>query len=137
MSPEQARFEYPDNAGYPDGMGYLDEGTARSVAGDAAAVFAIPSTDAETDIEVRAEATAYRAVSGGQEVAVMHIVRDGGMVTIRSTVVDPEARDRGIGTSLIEHVLDEIRGNGERIRIQCAEVARFVALHPEYADLVA
>jgi hypothetical protein len=34
MSGDGARFEYPDEAGYPDGMGVLHEGTED--AGDAA-----------------------------------------------------------------------------------------------------
>jgi hypothetical protein len=28
MTTRQNDFEYPDIAGYPDGMGFLDEGTA-------------------------------------------------------------------------------------------------------------
>ena len=38
---DKARFEFPDEAGYPDGTGFLDEGTAenghenREKAGDA------------------------------------------------------------------------------------------------------
>lgn len=32
MSSKHASFEYPDEAGYPDGMGYLDEGTAHEQA---------------------------------------------------------------------------------------------------------
>lgn len=28
-------FEYPDTAGYPDGKGFLDEGTAETAAGSA------------------------------------------------------------------------------------------------------
>jgi hypothetical protein len=35
MSGDGARFEYPDEAGYPDGMGVLHEGTED--AGDGAA----------------------------------------------------------------------------------------------------
>jgi hypothetical protein len=38
MSADGARFEYPDEAGYPDGMGVLHEGTedASGAAADAA-----------------------------------------------------------------------------------------------------
>jgi uncharacterized protein len=85
MRPE--RFEYPDNAGYPDGTGFLDEGTAsfaaESLLGDEPDV---PSVDVADDIVVDVEASAYRAMRAGQEVAVMRVARDGTTVTLRTTV---------------------------------------------------
>jgi hypothetical protein len=33
-SPARHEFEYPDIAGYPDGTGTLDQGTAHAVAAD-------------------------------------------------------------------------------------------------------
>jgi predicted GNAT family acetyltransferase len=132
------RIEYPDAAGYPDGMGFLDEGTA-----DAAARSPLvsgldrPSADADEDILIVEEPGAYRAVAAGVEVAVMRVDREGGTVTIRSTVVDPGARGRGIATDLIAHVLDAVRDDGLHVVVECPEVARFIGLHPEYADLQA
>jgi hypothetical protein len=68
MSPD--RIEYPDTAGYPDGMGFLDEGTAARVAvSQLEPGFNRPSADADADIVVISEPTAYRAVLAGREVA--------------------------------------------------------------------
>jgi predicted GNAT family acetyltransferase len=133
MGPE---VEYPDNAGYPDGMGFLDEGTAADLAPSALAVeLDEPSTELDDDVVVVSEETAYRAVLGGHEVVTMHVARGPGVVTMRSTVVDPSVRGIGLATAFIAHVLDDIGDQGTRVIVECPEVARFLELHPEYAHL--
>lgn len=134
MCPEA---EYPDNAGYPDGMGFLDEGTAALAdPSSVAAELDAPSADIDDDVAVVSDRDAYRAVVGGMDVAVMRVARVGSTVTIRSTVVDPAVRGRGVATGLIAHVLDELRDERAAVIVECREVARFIELHPEYADLV-
>lgn len=57
--------EYPDDAGYPNGMGVLDEGTAEEVTeGAGSATFVTPSAEAPGELRVLDEpdAGAYRAV---------------------------------------------------------------------------
>ena len=50
MSGEGTEFEYPDQAGYPDGMGTLHEGTddAAATAGDDLETFAMEDEEDET-----------------------------------------------------------------------------------------
>ena len=49
MSGEGTEFEYPDQAGYPDGMGTLHEGTDdAAAAGDDLETFAIEDEEDET-----------------------------------------------------------------------------------------
>ena len=50
MSGEGTEFEYPDQAGYPDGMGTLHEGTddAAAAAGDDLETFAMEDEEDET-----------------------------------------------------------------------------------------
>lgn len=132
----RSEIEYPDNAGYPDGMGFLDEGTAVDAAPSALAVeLESPSADLDDDVSIVAEEEAFRAVLDGREIATMHISREGDTITLRSTVVDPEARGQGLATAFIAHVLDDLQDAGARIVVECQEVARFLDLHPEYAGL--
>jgi predicted GNAT family acetyltransferase len=128
------RFEYPDEAGYPDGMGFLDEGTADAAAPPRIGELDVPSTDSDDDLEIVTDPDAYRVLLGGREVAVMRVHRgESNVVTIASTVVDADARGRGIATDLIAHVLDELREADARVIVECDEVAKFIEEHPRYA----
>lgn len=138
MTPEQRTTddEFPDEAGYPDGKGTLDEGTARPASPPGE--LNEPSTDRDDDIVITTDpsGTAYRAVLGDEEIAVMHVKpRDDNVVTITSTVVDPSVRDRGIGSAFIAHVLDQLRDSGSRVVVECSMVEAFIASNPEYEDL--
>ncbi len=133
-------FEYPDEAGYPDGRGFLDEGTAPTGPDPVSTELDVP--DAEADDEVRvvhdAASRTYQALLGEHQVAVMHAsADDAGVVTITSTFVEASARGRGIATEFIAHVLDELRDDGSKIVVECPEVSRFLEHQPEYADLLA
>ena len=133
-------FEYPDTAGYPDGMGFLDEGTARQLAeGSGSAEFVTPSADAPGDLRIVdiAEAGEYRAVVGDREVGVIRYTRgDGPPTVLHSTFVDPELRGFGIATAFIVHVLDERRARGETVVVECPVIRRYLEHHSEYADIV-
>src|SRR5690606_5272108 len=112
-------FEYPDTAGYPDGTGFLDEGTAEELAkGSGSAEFVTPSAAAPDDLRVvdGAEAGEYRAVIGDREVGVIRYSHaDGSATVLHSTYVDPELRGLGIATAFMVHVLDERRERGESV----------------------
>jgi predicted GNAT family acetyltransferase len=62
-------------------------------------------------------------------------VRDGAVV-ITHTQVDPEHRGAGVGAQLAHRTLDTLRERGVRVVPQCPFFARYIAEHPEYADLV-
>ena len=53
-----------------------------------------------------------------------------------STWVDPVYRNNRVATELVARVLDEIRESGKKITIICPVVGKFIARHPEYADLI-
>lgn len=130
--------EFPDAAGYPDGKGTLDEGTGSSTPAPEAQELDEPSTDRDADIVVTSDDAAgvYRATLGDDEIAVMHVTHgDDGVLTITSTVVDPAVRDRGIATSFIAHVLDQLSESGTRIIVECAMVESFLESHQEYEHL--
>ena len=62
-------------------------------------------------------------------------VRDGLTVILHSEV-DPRFRGRGLGNDLARHTLDQLRAQGARVVPSCPFFAKYVAEHPEYADLV-
>lgn len=134
-------IEYPDSAGYPDGTGFLDEGTAvlvDEVTADAVRAVDRPSADAEAEIEVHRvdDRHIYAATIGDLEVANIRFdEKDGRIVLIRTTVI-PEFRGRGIATDLIADVLDDLRARAERITVLCPVVAAFMKGNSQYADLV-
>jgi predicted GNAT family acetyltransferase len=52
------------------------------------------------------------------------------------TVVPPAERGQGIGSSVVQHVLEYAREHGYRIVPSCPFVRSWLAEHPEYQDLV-
>jgi predicted GNAT family acetyltransferase len=62
--------------------------------------------------------------------------RDGVLVFPHTVITEPRRR-AGYGTALVQGALDDVRAKGRRIIAQCPFVARFVADHAEYADLLA
>lgn len=136
------QIEYPDSAGYPDGTGFLDEGTVTLI--DEATAGTVrevdrPSADTESEIRFlhRSEEHVYAADIDGRQIASFRYDVVGGRIVVLTTTVAPEFRGRGIADDLIADALDDIRGRGLRITVRCPVVAAFIAEHPQYADLLA
>jgi uncharacterized protein len=134
-------IEYPDTAGYPDGTGFLDEGTAAlvdEVTADAVRAVDRPSADAEAEIEVhrRDDRHVYAATIGDLEVANIRYDEEDGRIVVITTTVAPEFRGRGIATDLIADALDDLRERGERITVLCPVVAAFMRSNSQFADLL-
>ena len=62
---------------------------------------------------------------------------DGEVVTMVHTEIDPADEGTGLGQTLVAGALDDVRGQGRRVRPICPYVAKYIARHPEYADIVA
>ncbi|WP_308798195.1 GNAT family N-acetyltransferase [Agromyces silvae] len=134
------RFEYPDQAGYPDGSGLLDEGQAAlvdEVTADALDAVDSPSAEAEAEIAVRrlADEGLFSATIGDREVANLRFVEEDGRVVVLTTTVLPEFRGRGIASALIAVSLDDLRGRGVPLTVRCPVVAAFIASNSQYQDL--
>ena len=89
--------------------------------------------------EVRHEAARQRfvaAVHGGREAVLEYRVAAGGILDYYHTFVPAEARGQGVASRLTSFALDHAREHGYRVRPSCPFVARFVAAHPEFADLL-
>jgi predicted GNAT family acetyltransferase len=76
--------------------------------------------------------------AGRYETSSGHIAytRDGDVVTMTHTEVDPALEGQGIGGELVRQALDDVRAHGLRVRPSCPFVAAYIRRHPEYADLV-
>ena len=133
------RYEFPDAAGYPDGTGFLDEGTAALV--DEVVAGAVrdvdqPSADADSEIDVRRDAHAYVAIRDGRELATLRFDEADGRAVVLTTTVVPEFRGRGIAAALIADALDDIRDRGLRVTVYCPVVAAFMSGNQQYSDLI-
>jgi uncharacterized protein len=72
----------------------------------------------------------------GRLVGLLDYRRDGSVVDLRHTEVDPSLRNRGLGAFLVRGALDDVRSRGERVVATCPFVAAFVRHNPDYADLL-
>lgn len=79
----------------------------------------------------------YEVWSGDTLAGVIRYTRDGDIVTLVHTEVEPAFEGEGIGSALVGGALDDIRAKGKTFRPFCPFVAAYLKRHPEYADLVA
>lgn len=139
---DESRIEYPDSAGYPDGTGFLDEGTVALVDEvTARTVREVDRPSADTESEIRmlhhAEEHVYAAAIEDRQIASLRYELVDGRIIVLTTTVSPEFRGRGIAADLIADALDDLRERGLRIIVRCPVVAAFIARNGQYADLLA
>lgn len=126
-------FEYPDEAGYPDGVGTLTQDQVvliHEVKDDHSPTinfFVSRNEPIET----------YEAISGDTVIGgLTYNVADGNRIVLVAAAVFPEYRGQGVATELIRRVLDDIRDHGNTVTILCPIVWAFIDRNPEYGDLV-
>jgi predicted GNAT family acetyltransferase len=128
-----ADFEYPDEAGYPDGVGTLTQdqvvliGEVRDDHSPTITFFVSRNEPIET----------YEAISGDTIIGgLTYNVADANRLVLVAAAVFPEYRGQGVATELIRRVLDDIRDRGNTVTVQCPIVRAFIDRNPEYNDLV-
>jgi predicted GNAT family acetyltransferase len=132
--PTRYAFEYPDEAGYPDGVGTLSQD--RAVLIDQ--VIDDPHPPAFDFYVVNDERTGiYEAIVRDTEIAGLtyNVAGDNRLVLLATSVL-PEFRKRGIATELIRRILDDVRAQGKTVTIMCPIVHKFIEHNPGYADLI-
>jgi len=132
--PTRYAFEYPDEAGYPDGKGILSQDQLVLID----ELLDDPHAPAFDFALVKDEgAGAYAAIVGDTEVAGLtySVAGDNRLVLLAASVY-PEFRNQGIATELIRRVLDDVRAQGKTVTILCPIVRTFIEYNPEYADLI-
>jgi predicted GNAT family acetyltransferase len=130
--PSHPDFEYPDEAGYPDGTGTLTQDQVVLID----EVAARQSAPAHLYFENDEKTGTFEALIGDTEVGNLPYNVAGDRLVLLATSVFPEFRNQGIATELIRHVLDEVRAQGKTVTIFCPIVRTFIEHNPEYADLV-
>lgn len=140
MGDGRCDLRYPDTAGYPDGMGFLDQGTAGLLAllREVTAGLDEPTDEQDYEIAVaRVDAESlYAATVGGHRLGWVGYEQAGRRVNLVTTTVEPAFRGRGLAAGLIAAVLDSIRDRAETITVECSTIGTFLDTHPEYWDLV-
>lgn len=126
-------FEYPDEAGYPDGVGTLtqDQVVLIDEVGDdhsPSITFFVTDNDA---------VSTYEAISGDTVIGgLTYTVAAENRLVLVAVAVFPEYRGQGVATELIRRALDDIRARGITVTILCPVVWAFLDRNPGYADLV-
>ncbi|MFL6052309.1 MAG: GNAT family N-acetyltransferase [Actinoallomurus sp.] len=132
--PARYAFEYPDEAGYPDGNGTLSQDQIVLID----EVIDNPHAPAFDFAVVNDEkAGIYEAIVGDREIAgLSYNVAGDDRLVLLATSVFPEFRKQGIAIELIRRVLDDVRAQGKTVTIMCPIVRTFIEHNPEYADLI-
>lgn len=92
-----------------------------------------------TDIELQENGSKGRYVyrREGQEAELTYVKGASGELVVDHTFVPPVWRGQGIAARLVEHVVDDARARGLRIRPICPYVVVAFRRHPEWADVLA
>jgi predicted GNAT family acetyltransferase len=83
-----------------------------------------------------ASARTYLARLDGDVVGTLIYELEGSRVVLTHTIVEPSAREHGVGSTLVRGTLDDLRREGKTITILCPFVTDFIARNPAYAGLV-
>ncbi|MGO4300213.1 GNAT family N-acetyltransferase [Leifsonia sp. RAF41] len=128
-----ADFEYPDEAGYPDGVGTLTQ--------DQVVLIDELQDDHSPTIPFfvsrNEPISTYEAISGDTVIGgLTYDVAAQDRVVLVAAAVFPEYRGQGVATELIRQVLDDVRSRGNTVTILCPIVWAFIDRSPEYRDLI-
>jgi predicted GNAT family acetyltransferase len=61
---------------------------------------------------------------------------DGNVITFMHTEVPPELGGRGVGSTLVQGALDQVRASGMKVIADCPFVKAWIGKHPECKDLL-
>ena len=79
----------------------------------------------------------YTATLDGAVVGLIDYSERPGTVVFLHTETDPAHQGQGIAGRLTRFALDDVRNSGLSVVPGCSYTRRFLATHPEYADLLA
>jgi predicted GNAT family acetyltransferase len=79
----------------------------------------------------------YEVWAGDTLAGIIRYTRDGDVLTLVHTEVEPAFEGEGLGDTLVAGALDDVRARSKLVRPLCQFVASYIRRHPEYADLVA
>ena len=91
----------------------------------------------ETTVRDNPAASRYEIRDGDRVLGLADYERDGDTTVFTHTEVDPDAGEDGLGSTLVQAALDDVRGRGGSVVAKCSFVRGWIERHPDYADLVA
>ena len=133
FQPARYRFEYPDEAGYPDGTGTLTEDQETLID---QVLDAEEKPDFDFNLVNEEENGIYEAFVGDTEIGGITYSLTGDRIVLLAASVFPAFRHQGVATEMIRRVLDDVRAQGKTTTIICPIVRTFIDNHPQYEDLV-
>jgi hypothetical protein len=74
----------------------------------------------------------YEIHVDGRLAGSIRYTRDGDVVTLVHTEVDPAFEGHGVGSALVQGALDDARARGLTVRPLCPFVRAWLRRHPEY-----
>jgi predicted GNAT family acetyltransferase len=131
--PDRYRFEYPDEAGYPDGTGTLTEDQKTLID---RVLDAEQRPDLDFNVVNDEDHEIYEAFVGDTEIGGITYSVAGDRIVLLAASVYPAFRNQGVATELTRRVLDDVRAREKTITIICPIVRTFVDNHPQYEDVV-
>jgi predicted GNAT family acetyltransferase len=90
-----------------------------------------------TIVHDNAERSRFEITVDDELVGVADYRVDGDVVVLPHTEIVPARRDQGLGATLVQGALDEIRTRGQTVVPACWYVAQFIDENPDYKDLLA
>jgi hypothetical protein len=90
------------------------------------------------DVSVSDESAANRYVIDvdGARAGLLTYRRNDRELALLHTEIDPEVERHGLGSTLVEHALDDARRRGLNVAPYCPFVRHYMREHDEYQDLV-
>ncbi|TFV92482.1 N-acetyltransferase [Blastococcus sp. CT_GayMR20] len=82
------------------------------------------------------EADRYEIRDGEQLLGHADYQRNGDTTVFTHTEVDQDSGRSGLGSTLVQGALDDVRAKGGSVVPKCSFVRGWIEKHPEYADLV-
>jgi len=82
------------------------------------------------------ERSRYELRLGDELIGLADYHRRDNRIAFTHTEVDPDRRERGLGSRLVKAALDDAERQGLDVIPLCPFVARYIEEHPEYAKLV-
>ena len=82
------------------------------------------------------EANRYEIRDGDQLLGHADYQRHGDTTVFTHTEVDQDSGRKGLGSTLVQAALDDVRSKGGSVVPRCSFVRGYIEKHEEYADLV-
>ena len=83
------------------------------------------------------EAHRYEIREGDRVLGIAAYERRGNTLVFTHTEVDQDSGRSGLGSTLVQSALDDVRSQGLEVVPRCPFVRGWIDRHPDYADLVA